>query len=122
MPYIDSNEVKIKRQALKKEFPMFKLSVTREHHSGIRVSILSGPINMLTNKEGRTCESVNHFYINEHYSEHPEIKKILLRIYEIINSKNYTVVEDSDYGNVPSFYTTIEIGQWDRPYLTVGNV
>lgn len=116
MPYISSEEVKAKRERIKKEFPGFKFSITRKHHSSINVNILEAPINLLTNKEGRTHEQINHFYIEEHYKDNPEIKNVLLKIYNIMSEGVRIISEDGDYGSIPNFYTNISIGTWEKPF------
>ena len=120
MAYISTENVKVKRNQLKKEFPSkdgWKLSVTNDHHSTIMVSILEGPINMIEGDSG--YEQVNHYWIDDHYGSRPEVKNILTRILEIISSDQMTVVYDSDYGSIPNFYCRINIGRWDRPYKQV---
>ena len=119
MPYIETDTVKAKRQAIKKTFPKFKFSIRRQHHSSINVSILAGPINMLTNKEGRSYEQVNEFYIDDHYKDFPEVKKVLLKVYDIMKAGNRIMFTDGDYGDVPKFYTNISIGEWDKPYQLI---
>ena len=117
MPYISSEAVKEKRNALKKAFPEYKISVTGRHHSSIYVSFLSGPIEMITNPfNGSRCESVNQFYIKEHYEGFPEVRDILLKTYEIVNKNNGEEVYDGDYGSVPNFYVNISVGDYERPY------
>jgi len=114
MPYIEKEEVKERRKLLKKEFPNFKFSIVREHYSTIVVSILESPFAI-----EKDCEQVNHFYIKEHYKDNPELCETLLKIKNIINNGNYTVVNDGDYGAVPSFYISISFGKWDKPYKQV---
>lgn len=101
--------VKEKREAVKKAFPDFKFSIRKDNNS-IYLSVLEAPI-MLTNKD---YEPVNHFYIQDHFKG--EAKEALLKIYQILNGRNYTVVEDGDYGAVPSFYVNMKIGDWDKPF------
>ena len=43
MAYINAEQVKAIRLALKKEFPEFKFSVTKRHHSEVDVRLMSGP-------------------------------------------------------------------------------
>lgn len=117
MPYISPEEVKEKRSKIKKAFPGFKFSIVNRHHSSIDVSILEAPINMITSD--RDHESVNVYYIAEHYQDHPEIKNVLLKIHEIINNNNRIISEDGDYGSIPRFYTDINIGRWDKPFKFV---
>jgi hypothetical protein len=47
MPYISTDETKLIRNNLKKKFPEFKFSVTTEHHSTLRIVILSGPLELV---------------------------------------------------------------------------
>lgn len=36
-----------------------------------------------------------------------------------MNQGNGELVYDGDYGSVPNFYTTITIGEWDKPFKIV---
>ena len=114
MPYISTEDVRAKRNVLKKEFPEFKFSVRRSGGSSIHVDILEAPFNMLT--EGSNYEQVNQFYIAEHYKHFPKISRVLLRIYEILKEGNYIENEDGDYGSIPHFYVNISIGNWEKPF------
>ncbi len=114
MPYISTEDVKIKRNLIKKTFPKFKFSIRHRHHSAICVTILSGPIDFLNGSDG--YETVNNFYIKEHYKEFPEKQDMLLKLKDIINNDNYTIVDDGDYGTIPKFYTNISIGNWEKSY------
>ena len=118
MPHITTERVSEIRKELKREFPNFKFSITKRHHSTVVVAILAAPFNMLSDETNeRRYEGVNHFYINEHYKENTKVRDILLKIEEIINNGNYTVCQDSDYGAIPSFYIDIKIGDWDKPFI-----
>ncbi len=110
MPYISSEEVKRKREAIKAAFPEFKFSITREHHFSINVKILAGPIDF------SGVNSVNHFWIDEHFKDNPEQRDMLKKLYSIMNAGNGVEVEDGDYGTVPNFYTHIGIGDYTRPF------
>ncbi len=114
MPFISTSEVKEKREALKKEFPKVKFSVTCRDYSQICVAIMEAPF-----KIEKAHETVNQFWIEENYKNSPEIMKFLLRVKEIINEGNYTVTEDADYGSIPCFYINIEFGKWDKPYKQI---
>ncbi len=116
MPYISTQEVAEKRKKLKEAFPNFKFSIRNEHHSSINVSILEAPINMMKAETDGRYVQVNQYYIKDHYENYPEIRDVLLKIYEIINNGNYTENYDSDYGSIPSFYVHISIGHWDKPF------
>jgi len=116
MPYISPERVKEIRTKIKKEFPAYKFSIRGEHYSSVNVTILSGPIDLITDRAVNGYEQVNHFYIKDHYKDFPEIMKFLQKIYEIMNEGNYTEVVDGDYGAIPSFYCRITVGSWDKPY------
>jgi len=119
MPYISTERVSEIRKEIKKEFPEFKFSIRNRHHSTICVSILAGPIEMITTDNLRRNERVNHYYIDKDYEDTPEVRDILQKIYKIMNKGNYTVCEDGDYGSIPSFYCDIEIGDWNKPYKVI---
>ena len=113
MPYITKEEVAEIRTRLKKEFPKIKFSITRENGSSIRVSILSAPINMLT--RGETYETINPNCIDNSYTG--DVRGILTSIVGIMDMfqrKGYT---DGDYGYIPSYYTWLSIGQWNKPFI-----
>jgi hypothetical protein len=117
MPFISTEEVARKRNELKKEFPNYKFSVTR-NNSTINVVVIESPIELRI-KHTDSDEQVNVFWIEDTYKEYPEILKVLQKIYSIINDKNGVLVEDGDYGTVPNFYTSISIGSFDKPFSVV---
>lgn len=119
MPYITAQQVAFRRDKLKKEFPEYTFSVVRHHHSTIRVTILSGPIDLCPNDDLK-YQQVNCYFISEHYSKTPEIRDVLLKIHEIINQGQGDGHDDADYGHVPDFYTDLSIGRYDRPYQVTG--
>ena len=43
MAYLSAEDVKHIRVALKKEFPQYKFSVTRDHHLGVNINFMKGP-------------------------------------------------------------------------------
>lgn len=103
------------REKIKKEFPDFKFSVTKKDN-GVRIAILSAPINLLEGEENeRKYISVNNFYIDEHYKDYPEVRDVLKKI-DSIASEGVTYHETGDYGRQPTFYVDITIGQWDKPF------
>jgi len=118
MPYITKEQVKTRRTLLRKLLPDFKLSVRNVDYSTIDVTVLSGPIDMAPDTTDKYVQ-VNRFYIDEHYEDLPEVKKVLNTILEVANKGNYIESEDGDYGSIPSFYTRINIGKWDKPYQVI---
>lgn len=112
MPYISTENVKLIRDILKKQFPKFKFSVTCEHYQKVNVSIVSGPIDF-----GKD-PYVNHYYIDEGWKENPEARDFLKKVYSIMQlPDNGGGHEDADYGFIPEYYKSISIGKWDRPYI-----
>ena len=88
MPYITKDQVKAKRDALKKALPNYKLSITTEHYSGIKVAIMRGPSMLLLDV-----------------------------VMPILNEGKGESTEDGDYGMIPDYYTWVHIGKWDKPYV-----
>lgn len=108
MAYITTQEVKEIRNELKKSFPNLKLSVTREHHSVLNVSIMEGNIDF-----GSQYQQLNHLYLREHKNKH---NMILRMITMICNTKNFDHSDpQTDYFNV-GYYFHLQIGKWDKGY------
>ena len=81
MPYITKEQVKAKRAALKAARPQYKLSVTTEHYSGIKVAVMAGPTDFNTtyrqlnpNIDYR-AETWNRY--TEQYDSNPPIQDLL---------------------------------------------
>lgn len=113
MPFISSQEVAEKRKAIKKAFPTWKFSITREHHSNLRVSILEADIKLT--EQGN--EPVNHFYIKDNYKHNVEVMESLQKIVDIMIRGEEIISHDGDYGAIPNFYVSLQIGQWDKPFI-----
>ena len=120
MPYITKDQVKAKRAALKAALPAYKLSVTTEHYSGIKVAIMAGPTDF-----GTEYTQLNPYidYREERYNSNtgewdsnPHIQEVLDIVMPILNEGKGEGFEDSDYGHVPDYYTWVHIGKWDKPY------
>lgn len=110
MPYITNEQVTAIRFELKKALPDYKLSITKEHNSGVNISIMSGPIDF-----GTPHSSINHFYIKEHWTG--EAARVLTIIANCAEKDNKDIHEDADYGMIPSWYVNIEIGKWNKAYI-----
>ena len=122
MPYITKEQVKAKRKALKEALPEYKLSITTEHYSGIKVAIMRGPSTL----HGSTYEQLNPYidYRAERYNSNtdtwdsnPPIQDVLDIVMPILNEGKGEGFQDSDYGHVPDYYTWVHIGKWDKPYI-----
>ena len=89
MPYITKDQVKAKRAALKAALPAYKLSVTTEHYSGIKVAVMAGPTDFGTtysqlnpNIDYR-AETWNRY--TEQYDSNPPIQDLLDIVMPILN-------------------------------------
>jgi hypothetical protein len=121
MPYISKEQVKTKRAALKAALPQYKLSITTENYSGIKVVVQRGPVNF-----GTDYNQLNP-YINyreerwnrdtEQHESQPLIADLMDVIMPILNDGIGESHEDGDYGSIPDYYTWVHIGQWDKPYV-----
>ena len=113
MPYIATERVKIIRDRIKKEFPEYKISVRRHHGSSVDIAIMEAPIELRMDPS-RDDESVNIYYIKDHYKG--EAADVLLRIKEIAETWQRELVNDGDYGSVPTYYVHINVGNWEKPF------
>ena len=120
MPYITKDQVKAKRAALKAALPQYKLSVTTEHYSGIKVAVMAGPTDF-----GTEYTQLNPYidYREDRYNSNtgqwdsnPHIQDLLDIVMPILNEGKGEGFEDSDYGHIPDYYTWVHIGKWDKPY------
>lgn len=123
MPYISKEQVTAKRKALKAALPQFKMSITTEHYSGIKVAIMQGPVDF-----GIEYAQLNEYADyreprwdrdTEQYVSNPAIADIMETIMPILNEGIGNGFDDSDYGHVPDYYTWVHIGQWDKAYEVV---
>ncbi len=113
MPYISKESVALKRKLLKAKFPDYKLSVVCRNYSKIDVSILEGPLELLSKDNPYGYETINPYYINGDDAK----VELLKGIRDIIDQDNGVISTDSDYGEIPDFYIGISIGRWDKPYI-----
>lgn len=120
MPYISKEQVQAKRKALKAALPQYKLSITTEHYSGIKVALMSGPTDFGTEYEQLNPyrDYARKIYNNKtgEWTSRPEVAEVLNVIMPILNEGMGEGFEDGDYGHVPDYYTWVQIGKWDRPY------
>ena len=118
MPYIRTEEVAAKRKQFKDAFPGYKFSIVRRHHISIDVTILESPVDFFEGTRFAEGERkyiqvpLNTYSIKELWKG--EAQEVLLKMYEILEGDNRTVVVDGDYGAIPQFYTHLSIGDWDR--------
>lgn len=140
MAYIEKERVAEIRAELKKLFPTFKFSVTRQDYSTVSVKIMKGDIDFFDDamrpdgldhwgetrklsdyakKEGHT--TVNEFHIEGNWEG--EARKMLLTIKEIVCKGNYNRNAGdmgADYADW-NFFTRISVGSYDKPYELISN-
>ena len=113
MAYITKEQIKEKKQKIVDAFPRkdgWKFSVHNNHYSQISVTILEGPVEFNFENDSR------HIQINKFNPKWYWNSGILKFIINIINEGNYNNSDSmTDYFDV-GWYTSLEIGQWDKPY------
>ncbi len=133
MAYIETTDVKAIREALKAEFGKdFKFSVTREHYSSVRISIMSGvenfydgSMNTTDKYNGRVhefdgYEQINHYHTHfygKHEALFTKISEIAHTAPGLAGGKKYFCEDDAmtDYFS-RAYYVSINVGKWDKPY------
>ena len=136
MAYINAEDVNHIRVALKKEFPQYKFSVTRDHHLGVNINFMKGPrfaeYEYFDRYSGEMKEDnldgyhqINHFHLESFYGK--ENAEILGKVSEIAHTapglaggKEYYNNNDiqSDYFDV-AYYVSISVGKWNKEYEIV---
>ncbi len=112
MGYISSEQVKTIRESIKKEFPKFKFSVTRQDFSTVCIAIMESPIDF-----GKTYAQVNHYHYASQWGHNQDAKTLFEKIMKIVEeTAAVEYYETGDYGNQPNYYTHLAIGKWDKPY------
>lgn len=122
MAYITSESVKEMRTKIKELYPAkqgWKFSITRDHYTSVRCSILSAPVELRLDTSKDNI-SVNNFWIESNYEGKNDIaKEILLNINNILNLNNFDKSDAmTDYFHV-GHYVNISIGEWDKPFKLV---
>lgn len=135
MAYIEKERVAEIRAELKKLFPTFKFSVTRQNYSSINIKIIRGDIDFFnddmradgtthfgesrklsdyTKANGHT--SVNEYYIKENWVG--EAQKMLSQIRDIACEGNFNRNAGDMGADYPdwNFFVHISIGSYDKPY------
>jgi len=118
MPFIPTEKVKEIRKEIKKQFPEFKFSIRREHYSTVNIIFKSGPVQLLLNPDSN-YEMVNHFYVSDHYADHPEARDIIQKVIDIARNEQHEVVYDGDYGSIPNYYINVSVGEWNKKYQVI---
>lgn len=118
MAYITSERVAEIRKELKNKFPSWKLSVTRQHYSVVKVVILKSDIDLTHLLHGHKYLRTDVFNVGDTFGT-PEATAALQGIHTITNKDNYNNSDSqSDYFDV-GFYVTISIGDFEKPYVFI---
>jgi hypothetical protein len=127
------------RGELKKEFPECRFSITTEYFAGgsaINVRLQSGPFESIIAGKSKSVDVGHRIdeYSKEYNDAHPrseqdkiyygeatvlsdEVIKVMKRVNAIVNSFNHDYSDaQMDYSDV-NFYSHIQIGQWDKPFI-----
>ena len=116
MAYITSERVKEIRNAIKLLCPSkdgWKVSVIREHHSVVDVTILEAPFELRNDPE-QSYEQTNPYYLAERVNI--PSRDILSKISKVANEGNYDRSDvQSDYFDV-GFYFRLSWERWDEPF------
>jgi hypothetical protein len=113
-------------------------SSIRANYNDISISIMSGPLDFISNYIDIYEKGYNHAFdprnIDEvrknierskyiqvnpyHYEDAFDGKclKLLTDLYKILET-NQSHHETGDYGAQPNYYIHVDIGQWNKPYL-----
>ena len=136
MAYINAEDVNHIRVALKKEFPQYKFSVTRDHHLGVNINFMKGPrfaeYEYFDRYSGEMKKDnldghhqINHFHLESFYGkENAEILEKIHTISLTAPAKNGGKVwynnSDAmiDYFDT-AYYVHIEVGKWNKQYEVV---
>jgi len=106
------------KSALKKALPEYKFSV-RGDSGSLKIAMISGVVDFTG-----AATVVNEFSIDRKFAHNIAQRDVLAKIYEIISTLYpiYTEFHDSDYGNIPNYYFTLEVGEWNNPYVFRGEL
>ena len=119
MAYITTDQVKEKRNLIKKAFPAkdgWKFSITREHFSSLQIHIMQYPDNY---DFGTEHAQINHFHYDSDDDFGDAEKAVIKKLNDIAHLGHW---DDSDimtdYFNC-AFYVNLAIGKWDRMPVSV---
>ena len=123
MAYINSEKTAAIRNELKKQFPAkdgWKFSVRNENHSSVNIAILQAPVKFVDK---------DYAQLNEYYLERYENSDILKKISSIADGNFFDNPKERNYNNSDSmtdyfdrgWYTHLEVGKWNTPFVQIAN-
>ena len=118
MPYLNAENVKKVRLALKAKFPKAKFSIRLRDHMALSVILLKSPVDF--GQEVSRGGQINPYHYKNHDYSEAGIKMID-GIMETIQSAHprHIESEDGDYGSIPNYYLNVSIGTYSKPYQKV---
>jgi hypothetical protein len=125
MAYMSQENKKKITAELKKVIPTsWKWSLAVLHHSTLRLTIASAPVDLLKMNTGANNTGVGYTSPNEYYLEREFSGELLCTFQDIRNAMN-TGNHDrsdsqSDYFDV-GWYIDIRIGSWEKPFKCTGS-
>lgn len=114
MAYISTEEVKAIREKIKKEFPSYKFSITRQDHTSIHVALMESDLTFRSK-----YDQVNHYHIPRFYEG--KSRDVLIKIHELITGikpcydRNFGDM-GADYGD-NNYFIEMSVGKWDKPHV-----
>ena len=120
MAFINAATVKNMQVAIKGAFPKsYKWSITKNDHSGISVTLLSSPMDVIFKEDAYSQENREISLSQHHTHNYPanlaDFTDKIMSLLEGVEETEY--VETGDYGTQPSYYKYINIGSWNKPYV-----
>ena len=117
MAFINKDQVKQIREALKKEFPEIKFSVRKDGSSSVHVGIIKSPYNFndlpFFRQDGST--NVNQFRVPD--CTHRRLLEKILKVIKTGSDRIWFNNSDpmTDYFHV-AFYIHLYVGHWEKGY------
>ena len=109
---------KIMREYVKSVYPTWKFSIRMAGYNSIHISVMEAPVDVFTTEDHDSIQ-VNHYYIDNDERITEYCKMVLKDACSMLQSYNYDDSDSmSDYFST-NFYTTLEIGKWDKPFAVV---
>jgi hypothetical protein len=115
MAYVSPEKMEKVKCSIREAYPYFKWSISKEHHSTIRVTLLESDYDFSGYLNGQKYESVNHYWMRDCKDEN--VKNLFTDVLKIIKSDDFYDRSEpmTDYFDV-SYYISLSIGRYDKPY------
>lgn len=104
------------RAEIKAMFPEIKFSISKDNYNGVMIKIMKAPASYNLNPDNEEYYDVNEYRLDEWYSG--KAQEVFKAIYAIA-SKDVVHYDTADYGRQPSFYISIGVGRFDKPFQNI---